>query len=225
MDKYLIQQIRSQIGIKVTAENNSVTIHDYLNTITIDQLQDYRIKNYKIEVTSTDDIYTLVRYKVANKWVNAKDTEILFDIDKPMTEIEVSFAIPEIPPIKYEIKIHYSDKEDFDKILAEQAANEFKGQLGCVIGRNTSFAWILTRKPKWMSYFKVNLKFEGVDFIDAASNGNDHLLLDNLPGGSYEGKIEAFDKNNKLVISKDIQFHIKTMPTDPEHRNVVTFGR
>ena len=35
MDKYLIQQIRSQIGIKVTAENNSVTIHDYLNTITI----------------------------------------------------------------------------------------------------------------------------------------------------------------------------------------------
>lgn len=225
MDENLIQQIRSQIRLNVTADNQPVPAHNYSNAITIDQLDDYRIKNYRIEITSLDDIYILVRYKQANKWINCKKSEINFEIDKPIQEIEISFAIPEIPPVKYEIKVQYSNKEAFDKLLAERKIIELKNQLGCIVGRNTDFAWIITRKPKWLSYYEVHLKFNGVDFINATSNGDEHLLLDKLPGGSYQGKVDAYDKNNKLIVSQDIEFNIKTMPTDPEQRHCVTFQR
>lgn len=224
MLKEEIKRIHDRVRFVVKVGENTVETHQDFDGFRIVQKKDYTIKKYTFVVKTIDNTFVSIRIKNGTKWVKIEGNTFDFNIDKPFSEIEVSFAVSSITPMRSKIKIDYANKEAWDREVEECRIKRLNSELQFGVYSGNDFAWFLTKKPKWLDHFVIKIKLYDYEFSKISSDKNNHVYVDKLPNGQYIAVCEAFD-NNGLVISCQKEFAIKSRSNDPEHRVACTFGR
>lgn len=215
MDLEQINKIHSRIYFQVKAGEHNIETHRGVENLNIVQYKDYTIKKYTFFVKTTEDTFVSIKVKDGNKWVEKQGNSFDFDIDKPFKEIQVSFAVSSIPPIKLKLTVNYANKKEWDERVERDRINKLDSEFSLGIYSGNDFAWFLSKKPNWLDHFVITLKLGDYEFCKVSSNKKDHLLIDKLPNGHYVAVFEVFDSKG-LAYSSEKDFKIKSRAVDPE---------
>lgn len=223
MEKEFIENLYKRINLKFTCNDEIVVTKTINGLIELNQLEDYQKKEYILEAKIDGDEYIELYVKINNKWIICKSNKFVFDIDKPIQGIRIAFTANIIKPLEWKLKVIYADKKAWDEKLEYARIKRLTIEFNPSAFTNINFAWILTKKPKWLARYHVSLKCGDYDFIEKYSNKNENMLLINLPEATYTGVITAYDSDDSIIVDVPIHFTIKLNHTN--HIQPVYNGR
>lgn len=223
MNTNMTQQVYERVRFEVTCNEHRIKVVNFNKRLSIQQFEDYTIKKYKFNVLTDGNLYVEVKIKQAGKWLKM-DKSFDFDIDKPFTDIQVSFSTDAILPMKYRFEVSYADKKAWDIKAQEIHLSTLRHEVNFSVATGLSFAWILTKKPIWMDHYVVTLFYKDYELCKIESDKNNQMLIDNLPEGELKAVLDAYNTKG-LAVTDTRTFNIKSKATDPEHRQVVTNWR